>query len=146
MKKEILAYTAGLLDGEGSIGIVVMNPSAKNRYKLPFHQLHVHVVNTNKEVLDWLKDTFGGSICVHDKKSKSDTWTWQIYTKNAKKFLELIYPYLKIKRKQARLAIEFREYRKDIRSKPKEFQLIEVLRREEYRQKIMKLNHGGDSQ
>lgn len=146
MKIEILAYTAGLLDGEGSIGIICMKPGKNNNYKLPYHQLHVGIVNTHKGVLDWLKIKFGGSISRHDKNAKSKTWHWTINTRKAAAFLKIIYPYLIIKQGQAKLAIEFRDNRKDIRSKPKEFQLIEVLRREGYRQKIMKLNHGGDSQ
>ena len=143
MKMEILAYTAGLFDGEGCIHISKVKAGQYN-HKLDYHQLHVNLVNTNKKVLNWLKDEFGGSVRRHDIKARSKCWTWYMYTIKAKDFLKLIYPYLIIKKEQAKIAIEFREKRINIQFKDRESQLQEVIRREKCRQKISKLNHRGD--
>ncbi|MBA7577582.1 hypothetical protein ES708_19435 [subsurface metagenome] len=143
MRKEILAYMAGLFDGEGCIHIT-KTKAGKYNHRSDYHQLQVNLVNTNKKVLDWIKNRFGGSVRRHDIKSRSKAWTWYIYTIKAKDFLKMIYPYLVIKEKQAKIAIEFRENRKNIQWQNKEFQLKEIARREKCRQEISKLNHGGD--
>ena len=51
-----LAYTAGLFDGEGSI---TLTRTKRTRFRSP----QVSVASCDREVLEWLRITFGGSIC-----------------------------------------------------------------------------------
>jgi intein/homing endonuclease len=150
MKKEILAYTAGLFDGEGSINIGVKKPSDKNWRRVNSHFLRIHITNTDKEIIDWLKIIFGGFItndsnCFCRKgKERKIAWAWVITNIQAKDFLKKIYSYLKIKQKQAEIAINFQESKKDLRRKGIHIQM-EIIHREECRRKIMQLNHGKEA-
>lgn len=97
-----LAYTAGIIDGEGCIGIY---PQQKKWFRL-----NVTVSNTNEWLIQWFKFNYGGHITSYPEHgTRKDKWVWEIWTKQAGKFLELIIPYLKIKKPQAELAIRFQQ-------------------------------------
>ena len=150
MQNEILAYTAGLIDGEGCICISMNKPSNKNGLTLDNHFLRVRIAITDKEVVEWLKNTFGGftsnnSNCPSKRKHWKVLWVWCISSIQAKDFLKMIYPYLRIKKKQAELAIRFRENKKDMLNQKRDFQIKEVNQRDWYRQEISKLNQGSDT-
>ena len=104
---EILAYTAGIVDGEGSPHI--FKTKAKEMTTGFKVEMRVSVSNTNKQLCQWLKLQFGG--CVFPLKPKKATWKlgyqWCLRANQASKFLEIILPYLQIKRPQAELAIKF---------------------------------------
>lgn len=97
-RTEDLAYLAGFADGEGSITIF----QYRGR-----DQLRFDVYNTQREVLDWIADTFGG--CVHEVGRSREGWkqeyVWAPGPQLAATILEACLPYLKVKRKQAELFI-----------------------------------------
>ncbi len=102
----ILAYTAGIVDGEGCITITNVGGGAYNK----FLGVAVEVGNTNPWIAQFLKINFGGHSYV--KKHKNNpTWKnchyWKVTSKSAVEFLKIILPYLQIKRPQAELAITF---------------------------------------
>lgn len=115
INNEILAYVAGLFDGEGSIVIGVSKPSIKKRMKSPSHWLQVGISNTNKEIIDWLKNNFGGHISNRSyspsRKNCIPSWEWRVMSNKAKDFLINISPFVRIKKKQVKLAIQFQEER-----------------------------------
>ena len=102
--KTDLAYCAGLLDGEGCLTI------SKRTQKNTF-QMRVEIVNTNKEVLEWVKGMFGGSVIVRMRPGKygnnKESFVWLADTRRAASFLRLIKPYVKIKRRQLEIALDF---------------------------------------
>lgn len=59
------------------------------------------------EAIQWLADTFGGKVKIASKPTKSGKpiFWWSLYCKKAAYFLELVLPYLKIKRSRAINAI-----------------------------------------
>lgn len=99
------AYIAGIVDGEGSIGIY--NRCTKNtetkRYIYALPKLSIH--NTNKQLIDWLHQRLGG--CVHKsnhraKPQHSPCWGLDIQGNlQLKKLLTVILPYLIIKKDKA---------------------------------------------
>ena len=104
-KKEEIIYLAGFFDGDGCI-----TTSPKTNFRLT-------ISNTNKEILDWIKKNFGGNINNQHlpKNPKHNTsWKW-ITTKRTDvlRILELIYPYLIVKKKQAKLIINYLNYHKN---------------------------------
>lgn len=106
MKKVDLAYAAGIIDGEGCITI----QKKKNKTDIrPHASLLVAVASTDEWLCNWLKFAFGGSACQGNTKTKAGNtvWYWQITTRQAGEFLQLILPYLKMKRPQAELALQF---------------------------------------
>ncbi len=96
-----LSYTAGIIDGEGSICLI----KRSTRYQKIF--LSVSVGNTNEWLIQWLKMQYGGDISTSKNKTGSTMWHWDITRYKASNFLKLILPYLRIKRPQAELAIKF---------------------------------------
>ncbi len=95
-----LAYIAGFFDGEGSIFV----SKSKKQYFLT-----VSISNTNLLVLESIRRIMGGGISKSPDKREncSQLFRLRLYCNEAKKFLERILPYLKIKKEQAKLAIEF---------------------------------------
>ena len=104
--KALLAYVAGIVDGEGTIGL-------HRNYKNPSCMVTVNVGNTNEWLINFLKMNFGGYICYqpNDDIKHKDIWRWELRSKKAIEFIRLILPYLQIKRPQAELAIEFQKRR-----------------------------------
>ena len=57
MEETVKAYMAGIVDGEGSISI-----SRQSNSKSYICQLAI--VNTNRELIEWVCDNFGGSSTI----------------------------------------------------------------------------------
>ena len=114
MEETELAYTAGIIDGEGSIGLY-LNRCKKQK---DFYQMRVTVRNTNEWLVQRLKITYGGYFYPSrygDKemaKNWKPQWQWIIAANKALVFLKLIYPYLRLKKPQAEVAIRFQEMRR----------------------------------
>ena len=105
----LLAYVAGIVDGEGTIGLH-KNYEYKGR---PFYGLRVSVGNTNEWLISFLKMQFGGYVFkeTHSNPLHKDCWKWELHAKKSYVFLKAILPYLQIKRPQAELAIRFQNRR-----------------------------------
>lgn len=93
---DVLAYVAGIFDGEGCVNFCGRGRS---------HHIRVLVVNTNKELLDFFQQTFGGDI-KHKKKRDGwkDAWEWRLQWTKAIDFLSAISPWLQVKNRQASVA------------------------------------------
>ena len=110
MKKTDLAYVAGIVDGDGSISLT-------RQYKRVYsYRVAVQVSNTNEWLLQWLRLAFGGNV--HSFQDKGYLrWKhkaihqWIITATGALDFLKLVYPYLRLKKPQAEIAIKFLEMR-----------------------------------
>jgi hypothetical protein len=107
-----LAYYAGLFDGEGCVAIEYNNNS---KGLVVVYNLYCRLTMTNKDLVYSLKDNFGGSVCRHPLHAKNphhrDTWTWTIVSNQAMNWLKIILPFLRLKREQAKAAIEFQTLR-----------------------------------
>jgi len=115
MNKLTLAYTAGLFDGEGCIVIALYRKPYRGRVT-PSYALVCNVNITNKPIIDWLRETYGGSIIEQTKYRPANykrCWSWRVTSRKADKFLKAILPYLKLKKAQASLAIEFQKTRRN---------------------------------
>ena len=109
---EILAsYTAGFVDGEGSISINTVTNQQGHRY----FKMNVQVSSTSFESLDLLRRAWKGlgAVSVYDRKIK--TWhkvacNWVMSGIEAERFLVIIGPYLRLKKRHAKVALEFRKH------------------------------------
>lgn len=137
MKKVDYAYLAGFLDGEGYIGID-SNPS---RYT---YRVHVEVTNTERWILEWYKLAFGGFIvCQKDSDSKhKDCYRWHGYGRNAKEILETLLPYLKLKKWQSELALQYLKNTTSCRGYVGIPEAERILRKS-YRERMLALNKRG---
>lgn len=84
-------YMAGLMDGEGTIGITYYTNKL-------FRSPYISITTTTPEIADWLKETYGGLICQQKvyKDHHKPSWSWRL-TNKEKIFslLSAILPYMK---------------------------------------------------
>jgi len=105
MNEQDRIWMAGFFDGEGNIQPYLSAPIYSNRYGQ--YSLRVNVVNTSHSILEQFS-SFGGTI---RETSKTSTWKmcyrWDVTGSAAKRFLEAVLPYLKLKKEVAMVGIEF---------------------------------------
>lgn len=107
-------YTAGLFDGDGTVSIF----QTKTIYSSNFYVI-TRVINTHRRVLDLLQEQFGGSVVKHMKQTKvsKQSWAWKLAHKDSGRFLDLIYPYVIIKKPAVTICRDFILFREDIPSR-----------------------------
>lgn len=107
MDSNQLSYIAGIIDGEGSIGIVRTN--VKKEYGIRHgYSPSLCVVNTNLRLLEHLLTMTGfGKIIPRKKRSKKhkQCYIWYLNTRELKQLLALVKDFLVIKKNQAELAL-----------------------------------------
>lgn len=101
------AYAAGLIDGEGCIHI--KRYTDRDFIGDYCYSLMVIINMSDGESLDYMKGCFGGNIHKNSqsKYGKLPAWTWELYGRKAAEFLKRIFPFLRIKKAQAELAMRF---------------------------------------
>lgn len=92
-----LAYTAGLIDGEGSVSL-----TQNHRYER--RSPNVSLTSTSRELIDFLVETYGG--CARVQKVYQDhhrqAWVWSVRQNQALAFLDRVLPYMKEEKKRSR--------------------------------------------
>lgn len=107
IQPEIAAYFAGLFDGEGCIRIEI-----KEGKRGGTGVLYVSLGSTDLRVTAEMKQLFGGyltSVRKASKHARMASRDWKATNGVASEFLAVIYPYLRIKKRQAALAFKFRK-------------------------------------
>lgn len=138
----LYAWTAGLLDGEGSFAI--KRSVRKDTYLCNYQVWLVcgmSDIEPNRVALERLHKTFGGNITIRKAKpelNRRGVITWTAVSQVALRCLKLIYPYLVVKKEQARLLVEFQETCKSRTGVKKD--LAKKLKQEEYFYELRKLN------
>jgi hypothetical protein len=111
-------YLAGFVDGEGSIGIHKSYHGRKWVCLTPCFQ----VSNTNREILEALKEKVGFGTITQDKRTGKNwrpTYNYCVQGFKVKLILQQLLPYLQLKKKQAELVIRFIEIREQqLKGKP----------------------------
>lgn len=100
-------YVAGFVDGEGYISILPC-PSGNLKYAQHTHYYRpvIKVTNINQEIIKRLHLQFGGYMELRrfPGKNQRDAYTWTVVgKKNVGSFLDIIYPYLILKKPQAKI-------------------------------------------
>jgi len=113
-----LAYAAGFLDADGCVTV----SRCPMKTAVGFYSYRIGVLVSNKvpEVPTWLAEVFGGSVklqlpsksSLSRQKSFPPMYTWCLYNNKGADFLELIAPYLKIKKQRAEAAIRLARMQK----------------------------------
>ena len=104
-RRDILSYTAGIIDGEGCIGI---HKGGKHESGTIKYRIRVIVGNTDRRLVEFLKDNFGGSISKRNVVgNRKKQYAWELGNNMAAGFLKMIHPYLLLKQKQAKICINF---------------------------------------
>lgn len=109
-----IIWAAGFIDGEGTLTI-----KRYRRGKSISYQPYISCTQVNKpvnaEAIEELKTLFGGSI--HKWKVKNVKWanvtSWSVVSQDAKRCVNALLPYLRIKTRQARLILKFFDLKKE---------------------------------
>lgn len=127
-------YFAGIVDGEGCISACYYKPKK--------HSMVIFTVtNTNLSLIKDIIKTYGGWYTISNRKSsygKKTCYNWSPNTYNMGPILKKILPYLRVKRKQAKLAIKLRTC---IDNKVAQHDVINLATRIKWIKKIKELNH-----
>lgn len=104
-----LGWVAGLVDGEGTI---TLGRNGRT-YRVVFR-----VASTDRAALEEARAICGGIGWISPsgrprKSNHKQGFTWQLYSRQAIRILEMIGPYLRIKRQHAAVALE---YQRNLRS------------------------------
>lgn len=113
-----VVYAAGIIDGEGSIGISELRPNyepgnRRKRRKSPSFRCWVQVTMTDPVVPVWLAETFGGTANTREHLNPPANARWKPYTvwvlqhQRASEFCALVLPFLRVKKEQAELVISY---------------------------------------
>lgn len=96
-----IAYIAGFMDGEGCIRIKKANQGGSSYY------IWVAITNSNKFILEYIQNLFGGSIRKAEKTVNKDVYHLLITSSEATDMLKVLNLFLIEKKPQADLAIKF---------------------------------------
>ena len=108
-----LAWMGGLFDGEGCILVkrTLVKPTKLNRRAVArySYSLCISIGMVHKPTVEKFYNEFGGSFRyrITGKLNHRTAWEWQLHGKSAKAFLELIEPYLFIKKEEALVGLAF---------------------------------------
>lgn len=106
-----LAYCAGVIDSDGSIGIRKRLIKEKNKKPYLNYMEMISVGQVSDEAVSLLKAIFGGNLMVRKATlpNRKNIFIWRVQQKKAQNCLELLLPFLRIKKKQAQNCLQFRE-------------------------------------
>lgn len=116
MNESYLAYAAGIIDGEGSVGVSrkqgsVVADGRRGSHKLSFHLLVQVSMKIPTKIPKWLYDNFGGYYGEYAQGERA--WgsgivaKWSLHGSSAQEFLSVIRPYLLDKAERADFALAF---------------------------------------
>ena len=102
-KKSLVAYAAGIIDGEGSISPIA-GPKRNPRH----WGVSLSVQMKEYEAINLLTGLFGGSPRICERKEHTTMWVWSIRSATrVKKILQTLLPFLRVKQEQAEIGIRF---------------------------------------
>lgn len=107
-EETMLAYLAGIIDGEGSIGIERLKPT-KNRKK-DYYVCRLTVINTNEDIMQLLRRYLKGN---YDKRKlipgRKPCFRWHVFGNELQWALAILEPYIVIKSKQLDVVMNYRD-------------------------------------
>ena len=111
--KHILAYCAGLIDADGTIGIKRNTYAVRVRKdsQQPSYSERIHIRQVTREGLDLLSESFGGTVGREDPHSLrgQSLYRWGQTDLKATATLRQLIPFLRIKKEQAKNCLALRK-------------------------------------
>ena len=149
--KFLLAYIAGLWDGEGSFMLIrTGHISARTgmRECVATAQICMTINGQQEKVLKLLKEMYDGCLFeIKDPPSKNKNGKpvlmWRIAAQKARLFAKDLIPYLRMKKRQAEIIIEFSEIKERSRRAGSRWTPINEQERQLLVDEIHTLNHRG---
>lgn len=110
MRDTDIAYIAGVIDGEGYIGIKKAGTPRADR-RTPGYIAMVQVKMVDEPAIRFLAETLGGWYYLQKPSARKGRplYCWQVSHKAADTVLLAVLPYLRVKRQSAETVLQFRE-------------------------------------
>jgi len=109
-----VAYIAGFFDGEGCVRIKRANQGGNSYY------ITATITNSNKAILEYIKDIFGGKVRQAEKKANRVIYHYELTSAEAVDMLKTLMGFLREKRPQAELAVDFHNIKEHLKPEQKE--------------------------
>lgn len=107
--KEKLLYLAGIMDGEGCIGIELQRANKSCR-KVDYYIPRVAIINSSYPLIEWLTNNFGGKYHTRKKETgKKIIYVWNVFGQHMEDIIRELIPYLIVKSKAANIILRYRE-------------------------------------
>jgi hypothetical protein len=105
---QVIAYMAGIMDGEGTITLSRVHKTA------PYRTPVVSVSSTSYEILQFIHKHYGGTIISHKtyQKHHKQSWIWKTNYDRAIRLVSDVYPYLLDTTKRHRAHLLITRYKK----------------------------------
>ena len=103
MKLNLLSYLAGIVDGEGYVGIKEINKKTLKTWGrvTPSFIAKICVSMQDKEIVELFHKRYGGSFYIKKTpEGQKNLWSWEISNKQVEKFCKDFLPLLIGKKKQ----------------------------------------------
>lgn len=111
MSKMVASYLAGIIDGEGYIGILKVkrgNKSVWGSTQQHYYTPVLKVAMVEKDFIWWLKESFGGWTETRKPHHNArESYCWTLKSGRVTDFLKHVAPYLRIKKEQAETVFKF---------------------------------------
>lgn len=112
MTNELLAYLAGAIDSDGSIGIrrSTYHQRVRGDARAPVYSERVGLKQVTPQIPELLKECFGGHLGTTRSQTANgrDLLSWQVTDKAAAECLRALLPFLRVKRAQAENCLALR--------------------------------------
>ena len=111
MKQVDIAYCAGLVDGEGYVGIKKSKAYACQGRKTPGYHARIQVRMVDEPAVKLLADLFSGTYYKEQPNANNGRplFCWQVSDLSAERVLRILRPFLRVKAVQADIIFAFRE-------------------------------------
>ncbi len=136
------AYIAGILDGEGSMGVYKWRPLSKVNQIV----VKLSIINTNKQLIEWLSRMFGLGVVFDQTTGPNRKPVYSVHPGGSRAYqiISRVKPFLIVKKKQASLLLGYWEWRHSIGHKGnKGFSPEELEKIRCFVQQTHILNHRG---
>lgn len=140
-----IAWSAGIVDGEGCIFIKKDAAKAHTRHRSDIYSLGLKVTMTHELTVRRLQEIFNTGTVIHatGRGGRKDSYSWTVRSHKAHRVIQLLYPYLLTKEREAFTAIEFGLLESDRRGR-KLADAEKVALRAKYYDKLRSLKKASD--
>lgn len=139
----LLAYMAGIMDGEGTFSITKVQPKGYTNMR---YSARVTLGMVEEEIINLFIERYGGKAIVERVQGRKPVYRWAKVgdSENTARIIDELLPYLRAKKDRAKLVLAYIRTKKTRGfQRSKGVPADELHKREEFYQKVKKLNAYG---
>jgi hypothetical protein len=111
-----LAYLAGVIDSDGCIAILRHQARESNQSIRPTYDLKIIINQADGGAINYIRGIYGGTVTSQFSYAGTIIYTWRLNHEKSGELCKQLIPYLRIKKKQAEIAVQFWYYKQKCES------------------------------